>query len=209
MTGKRAPKPNGQIRQSQVVTTFGPGAMVDLPKHSVLIAGLDHWSRGGDEIIEPRLTNKLATVLGVPSIRLLSPPPERDDPLLPSTGINCFQFPEWFITQDVESGDSRSSDRSRMLVHRKALTNGKFIDRNRKKRAVVPVRFVRACRCGHIGDIDWYSFVHSGQNECSTKHRQLWIDERGTSGDLTEVWIRCECGKAERSVAEASQFQNR
>ena len=133
MTGKRPPKPNGQIRQSQVVTTFGPGAMVDLPKHSVLIAGLDYWSSGGDEIIEPRLTNKLATALGIPVVRLFSPPPERDDHTLPSTGIQCFQFPEWFITQDVESGDPNSSRRSRLLVHRKALTNGRFIDRNRKK----------------------------------------------------------------------------
>jgi hypothetical protein len=197
MKRKRGAKPHGEIRQSQVVMTFGPGAMLDLPNYSVLIAGLDFWSKGGEEIIEPRLTGKLAQLL------------EQEDPNAPSTGIDCFQFPEWFITQDVESGDPQSSSRSRMLVHRKALTRGKYIDRNRKKRAVVPVRFVRACRCGHIGDIDWYSFVHSGPSDCMAKHRQLWIDERGTSGDLTEVWIRCECGKAERSVAEASQFQNR
>jgi Domain of unknown function (DUF1998) len=207
MTGKRTPKPNGQIRQSQVVTTFGPGAMVDLPKHSVLIAGLDHWSKGGDEIIEPRLTNKLATALGVPTVRLFSPPPERDDPSLPSTGIDCFQFPEWFITQDVELGDSKSSERSRMLVHRKALTNGRFIDRNRKKREVVPIRFVRACRFGHIGDINWYHFVHGGDTDCAAQLRQLWIDERGTSGDLSEVWIRCECGKAERDMSQATLLQ--
>ena len=36
--------PAGQIRQSQIVTTFGPGAMVDLPDHAVIIGGLDHWS---------------------------------------------------------------------------------------------------------------------------------------------------------------------
>ncbi len=209
MSRRPGAKPHGEIRQSQVVMTFGPGAMLDLPNHSVLIAGLDSWSKGGDEIIEPRLTDKLARLLDVPTLRLITPPTEQEDPTAPSTGIDCFQFPEWFITQDVESNAPKSSSRSRMLVHRKALTRGKFIDRDRKKRAVVPIRFVRACRCGHIGDIDWYSFVHSGQNDCATKHRQLWIDERGTSGDLTEVWIRCECGKAERSVAEASQLQNR
>ena len=27
---RKAPKPDGQLRQSQLVTTFGPGAMVDL-----------------------------------------------------------------------------------------------------------------------------------------------------------------------------------
>ena len=30
-------KPQGEIRQSQLVTTFGPGSMVDLPNHSVLV----------------------------------------------------------------------------------------------------------------------------------------------------------------------------
>ena len=34
-----------------------------------------------------------------------------------------------------------------------------------------------------------------------------WIEERGTSGDLSEVWIRCECGKAKRSVGEAAMMQ--
>ena len=122
-------------------------------------------------------------------------------PPLPSTGIDCFQFPEWFITQDVESGRLEILRRSRMLVHRKVLTNGKFIDRNRKKRGVVPVRFVRACRFGHIGDINWYHFVHGGNTDFASQLRQLWIDERGTSGDLSEVWIRCECGKAERDMS--------
>lgn len=92
-----------------------------------------------------------------------------------------------------------------MLVHRKALSRGKFIDYDRKKRTVVPVRFVRACRAGHIGDIDWYSFVHNEKSEC---RRQLWIDELGTSGDLSEVQIRCACGKYRR-MAEAALRENR
>jgi hypothetical protein len=207
MSRKPGTRPPGQIRQSQIVTTFGPGAMVDLPKQSVLIGGLDYWSKGGEEIVETRLTGKLAIVLQVPAIRLYAPPPAMDDPTLPSTGIDCFQFPEWFITQDVESGGSKSAERSRMLVHRKALTHGKFLDLNKKKRAVVPVRFVRACRYGHIGDINWYYFVHGGENDCAAQRRQLWIDERGTSGDLSEIWIRCECGKAERSMSEATLQQ--
>ena len=34
-------RPHGQMRQSQVVTTFGPGSLVDLPDYSVIVAGLD------------------------------------------------------------------------------------------------------------------------------------------------------------------------
>lgn len=209
MNRRLGAKPHGRLRQSQVVTTFGPGAMLDLPNHSVLVAGLDFWSKGGDEIIEQRLTDKLAAILDVPKIRLSSPPPDQEDPTAPSTGIDCFQFPEWFITQDLESSDPKSSVRSRMLVCRMALEKGKFIDRVMRKRVVVPVRFVRACRSGHIGDINWYNFVHGGANDCASKLMQLWIDERGTSGDLSEVWIRCECGTAERNMSQAAQLQNR
>jgi len=201
-------KPQGEIRQSQLVTTFGPGSMVDLPNHSVLIAGLDFWSPGGDAISEPRLSQKLARVLSVPSVSLRTPPPADNDPTAPTTGIAVFQFPEWFITQDLEQ-ESRPGVRSRLLVHRKSLTRGKYIDRDKKKRPVVPVRFVRACRLGHIGDIDWYAFTHNGPSDCAKQQRQLYVDERGTSGDLTEVWIRCECGKAERSMAQAALLQNR
>jgi len=63
-------KPQGEIRQSQIVTTFGPGSMVDLPNHAVLISGLDFWLPGGQPISEPRLSGKLAQVLGLPSVDL-------------------------------------------------------------------------------------------------------------------------------------------
>lgn len=202
MSPKHEKKPHGQIRQSQVVTTFGPGAMLDLPNYSVLVAGLDHWQQG-DEIHEPRLIAKLRHLLDLPNLRLYSPPPDREDPTAPPTGITAWQFPEWFITQDVEESDRLPSARSRLLVHRSGLVRGKFVDRDRRKHPVVPVRFVRACPRGHVGDLDWYGFVHQEKTRC---RRQLWIDEKGTSADLTEVWVRCECGMSRR-MSDAAQFE--
>ncbi|MFM7169150.1 MAG: hypothetical protein ACKO3T_28255, partial [Planctomycetaceae bacterium] len=165
---KGAARPHGQIRQSQLITTFGPGSMIDLPDYSVLVAGLEFWSPGGEIIVEPRLTEKLCRLLDVPNLQLKTPPPDQEDPNGPPTGITAWQFPEWFITQDVAAGDGDTGHRrSRMLVHRRELARGnKFVDEDRKKRPVVPIRFVRACRAGHIGDIDWNSFVHGTQTEC-------------------------------------------
>jgi Domain of unknown function (DUF1998) len=205
----RNPKAQGEIRQSQLVTTFGPGSMVDLPEHSVLIAGLDLWTPGGDTISEPRLSRKLATVLGVPSIELRTPPASDDDPLAPPRGIVAYQFPEWFITQGLEVQQGETKSRTRLLVHGRSLSRGKFVDRDKKKHSVVPIRFVRACRAGHIGEIDWYGFIHSGPSDCAAQGRLLYLDERGTSGDLSEVWVRCECGKAERSLMQASILSNK
>jgi hypothetical protein len=208
MSKRRVKKPHGQIRQSQVVTTFGPGAMLDLPEHSVLVAGLDYWTSKGDEIVEPRLTDRLAAILEVPRIQLYPPPSDAEETALDAanvSGITGWQFPEWFITQDVEGDTKAAPIRSRRLVHRRFLSKGKFIDESRKKRPVVPIRFVRACPRGHIHDIDWYLFVHGEKTSC---RRPLWIDERGTSGDLSEVFVRCECGR-ERSVSTASIPSNR
>ena len=42
----KAYRPDGQIRQSQMITTFGPGAMVDLVDRAVVIGGLEHWAYG-------------------------------------------------------------------------------------------------------------------------------------------------------------------
>ena len=183
--GKR---PHGQIRQSQIVTTFGPGSLVDLPGHSVLIGGLEYWRGMGPEIHEPRLVQKLATLLELPALKLHAPPPDPDDPSKPPTGITVWQFPEWFVTQEAQEPDSpRAGKRSRLLIPRRGLTKGKYIDLEKRKRPVVPIRFVRTCRRGHIGDIDWYGFVHTRNPQC---RRQLWKDERGTSGDISEIWVR-------------------
>jgi hypothetical protein len=201
----RAKRPYGQMRQSQLITTFGPGAMMDLPNYSVLVGGLDHWFPLGEEIVEPRLTEKLCRLLEVPSLQLRIPPPDQEDPTAPPSGITAWQFPEWFVTQDVNIGEGQTGIRSRLLVHRRELTRDKFIDQDRKRRSVVPVRFVRACRAGHIGDVDWYAFIHGAHTDC---RRRLWMDERGTSGDLTEVFVRCECGE-QRSMALAVRFKER
>ena len=201
MSPKPQGKPQGEIRQSQLITTFGPGSMLDLPDHSVLVAGLSFWTQGGEVISEPRLCRKVAKVLDVPTIELRTPPAADDDPNAPSKGIAAFQFPEWFVTQDDLGRPG--GFRSRTLVHRKALTRGKYIDRDQVKRSVVPVRFVRACRSGHIADVDWYYFVHNGKSDCAKQQKLLFLDERGTSGDLSEVFVRCEC-KQERSMAQAA-----
>jgi hypothetical protein len=53
-------------RLSQVVSSFGPGAMVDLPTRSVVIGGLELWEmRTGSftPIPEPRLTARLEQFL--------------------------------------------------------------------------------------------------------------------------------------------------
>src|SRR5262249_50856997 len=111
-------KPHGQVRQSQLVTTFAPGSLFDLPDHSVIGGGVQDWPKG-DQITERRLEAKLVQLLRVPSLALHTPPPENDDPTSSQkTGITCWQFPGWFITQGALASESARSTRSRRLIPR-------------------------------------------------------------------------------------------
>ena len=192
-------KAHGQLRRGQIITTYGPGAMIDLPKHSAIIGGLETWPKPSDleQILEPRLQHKLQFITGTNEPRLFAPPPDSSDPSEPTRGIGAYRFPEWFVVQEDVKKNIR--ERSRRLVHRKALDNKGHFDRLQ----VVPTRFVRACPRGHVDDLNWYRFVHGAKDQC---RRQLWLDERGTSGDLIDLIVRCECGKS-RSLYEATLIE--
>ena len=195
-------KSHGKMRQSQLISIFGPGALLDLPRHSVIVGGLEGWERG-NEINEPRLIQKLQEVLGGSSVRLYTPPQAEETHTGDGPGVRVWQFPEWFVTRQefLVKGT-----RSRRMIHRTGLDKGKWIDEDRKRQEVVPIRFVRACPKGHIDDIGWFAFIHQKGNgpECRKNNKSLWMDERGTSGDLSEIVVRCDCGE-ERAVIDGTR----
>ena len=188
-------KAHGQLRRGQLLTTYGPGALFDLPRHSAIIGGLDAWPKPIDleEVIEPRLSRKIQEITNAGYPRLYAPPAANDTPGSKAIGIGVYRFPEWFVVQEEIKPGERN--RARRLVQRKALTKGRF-----EGRPVVATRFVAACSHGHIDDLNWRYFIHRGSTDC---RKQLWLDELGTSGDLGDLVARCECGK-QRSMSEAS-----
>ena len=192
-------KVNGQVRRSQVITTWGPGAPLDLPRDAGIVGGLDTWPNTArlDEVVDPRLSRKLGLLTGVVNPRMFAPPGDTAGLGETPLGIGVWRFPRWMLVQEeVKPGEN--ADRKRRLVPRARLD-----DRQRfEGRPVVPTRFVRACPRGHIDDVDWYRFVPHKQENC---RRQLWLDERGTGGDLGDLTVRCECGGA-RQLREAAEL---
>lgn len=70
----------GELRPSQLIFTFGVGALVDLPNTSALILGLDDWDiRYCPEIPEERLLGAIQRRLGPQVKKLLLPPQSFDD----------------------------------------------------------------------------------------------------------------------------------
>lgn len=197
-----------QIRQSQLVLSFGPGAMLDLPRDSVLVSGLQHWIYRGDElsksiVTEPRLQSKLGQRFRIGSMELRRPPRAAESEQQPESCVPAFRFPQWFVAEPEarrETGYYR-----RRLVKHSELQGGRFVDGERKLN-VVPVRFVRACVRGHLADIDWKWLLHGAGSDCTAPK---WIEERGNTGDLGDVFVTCDCGKRVKMNDVAAQKMNR
>jgi hypothetical protein len=203
------------IRQSQLVTTYGPGAMIDLPWFATVVSGLDFWKKG-DQIAEPRLMQKIQQS-GFQVNGLYTPKPfvEPEDKK-PPEGVVVWRFPGWSLTQKtrqlIDAATSRTYQ-ARLLVPPGWIdrSNGKADlpdwDRkgDNKKYDIVPIRFIRACEAGHMDDIDWRAFVHGDDATCQGN---LWLDEMGTSGELTELRVRCDgCGQS-RGLSQAAGKHN-
>ncbi|MCB9534269.1 MAG: DUF1998 domain-containing protein [Myxococcales bacterium] len=191
-----------------MITTYGPGALVDLLHDAVMISGLDFWRSVGrewDRIDEPRLANRLARRLKSHDRPLdvtdafRAPPAGDDQTPRKSVGIDALQFPDWFVCQNTEcraliratAGLTRKRDR---WVH----------DCTKRGSECVPVRFLSACRNGHIDEFPWVWFVHQtgtpDQQAC--KAPSLVFDE-GPSGDFASIRIRCRSCGAVRQLIDA------
>lgn len=189
--------PEGAIRKSQMVSTFGPGAMVDLVDQAVLIGGLDFWNfskeHGRRTLEEPRLRDALAERLRKAGRGELAvegafiEPPECDDRgPTKAAGVQALEFPQWFVCQQSAC---RALVRARDGLERKG---GRYVHQcaNGKRGDCVPVRFVGACTRGHLEDWPWVRFAHhkSGGQPCHAP--DLRLDE-GATGDFSEIEIRC------------------
>ena len=197
---------DGEIRQGQVLTTFGPGSMIDLPTHSVMVGGLELWTyprKGGRRAIsEPRLQQQIARERGVVEVRLYAPPTDAEEES-PSTGIKVIRFPKWFLAQKESPfiDPNGREYRSRPLVHWKDLVDGQFQDDTRKRYKVVPVRFVQVCPRGHIDDVNWRWFLTRGVGGIAPGE-PLFLDEAGAGNDFAEIFVRHPRTGMRRRIAD-------
>lgn len=192
---KKQARPEGQLRQSQLITTFGPGSMVDLVDRAVVIGGLEHWGYGKDGAGEPLDDARLRRSL-IPRLKALHPdldlarenyfrkPPEGDmrDPW-PNIGVRALEFPRWFVCQGCKRL-ARAADGFENKGGRYRHQCG----RNRSSHAV-PVRFVAACRRGHLSDFPWVGFAHL-DDKSGCQRWELYLHE-GATGDFGKIVVEC------------------
>ncbi|MFH1465081.1 MAG: DUF1998 domain-containing protein [Pseudomonadota bacterium] len=220
---------DGDIRRSQVLTTGGAGALVDLLNHAVMIKGPDSWRYEREDegfIEEERLESQALAFLKRCGhwprgyVRLRRPPVGDEDSPRPHRGMHAREFPAWYLCRSCDS-----------LVKRDALdAQRRHIctdDPKARPQPTVPIRFVNACVKGHIQDIDWRRFVHRSHYD-EKAHKPYWclcndalghFDNRegyrfdadlalrtqGTSGELNDLVIICRRCGASRGLQDLMQ----
>lgn len=201
----------GDLRPSQLLWSFGVGAVVDLPNFSAMVLGLSDWdTRYSTPIGEERLLGAVQQMLGPQVKRLLSPPraPETGgtfDPFSESAriGVPVMSFPEWLRCPFCQLLAPAYGNLFKFEANPFRPDRARFIHEScsrARKPTAVPARFVAACEQGHIDDFPWAYYVHRGQAGCKGILRFF---EVGASLETQNLFVKCEeCGN-QRSMIEA------
>lgn len=208
----------GEIRPSQLMFTYGVGALIDLPKLSVIVSGLDDWPENPEythPVNESRLLQ--AVQFHLPDVeKLLAPPVVPDtgappDPLDPATqvGVPVAAFPRWMVCPHCQILAPLSSGLFQLdeNLYRMDETCYRHTSCNKARNPeVIPARFLAACEKGHLDDFPWIEFVHRNE-PCASP--MLRLNERGPSGEARDLEVRCEHCNAQRRLSEAFGVENR
>ena len=82
----------GELRPNQIITTFGPGSIVDAVKDSVIILDIPYWKDKGMRIIDGRL----ASYLNVDAFYMPRTSFAHDIPVQ--------SFPRWHVCSNLKCG---------------------------------------------------------------------------------------------------------
>lgn len=171
----------GEARRSQLVTTYGVGAIIAIEDESFMIAGLDQWEAADQDlwIHEPRLERHCRVNHFV--LPAASGDDKKDD-------VPVIRFPRWYSCSDCGELDQ----------HRILSTARDVSECADCRAALVPSRFVMVCEGGHIDDFPYKNWVH-GRNGAKDGTHRLKMTTLGMTASLRDIVIRCSCG-ASRSM---------
>lgn len=178
----------GELRPNQIITTFGPGSIVDAVKDSVTPLDLNYWREKGKKIIDRRL----ASYLKVNAFYMPRTSWNGDVPVV--------AFPYMHVCSNVKCG--RIFDIRENFDLDKYLRFG--VTCPSCGRQAYPSRFITVCENGHMDDFPFRWWVHKGATTCKG---QLRMYSTGNTSTLADMWVECTCG-AKRSMSGATQKDN-
>ncbi len=216
MSKKKSFSPRvGELRPSQLMFTYGVGAMIDLPKFSVIVSGLEDWPTSPEfsvPIIEDRLLSAVRSKK--PLVKQLLAPPltqESTDPfdVLARIGVPVATFPRWMVCPQCQTLAPISSGIFKLKenpYHPERTAYRHESCNKAKSPDVFPARFLVSCEKGHLDDFPWDWFVHVGE---SCGNPQLALYEISPSGEASDLYVKCESCEKSRRMSEAFGKENR
>ncbi|MDC0142240.1 DUF1998 domain-containing protein [Candidatus Nitrosopelagicus sp.] len=186
-----------KIRPSQVTRTFGPGAIYDNERDSVIIMGLDSWDQEKfKKIVDPVLLMAITSDNAFKEVDELVSTSSFMDPDKPGK-IPIRSFPTWGFCPVC----------NKLVGGRRGPNKNMHCDSDECKKAekesatkiprTYPVRYVIACKNGHLDDFPWYDWVHSSAGkECSNKDARLYLEDSENTLSLSSKSVSCKnCGR--------------
>jgi len=203
----------GELRPSQILFTYGIGAIADLPNLSAMVMGLEGWDKTRTiELNEERLLAAVRHELGNQVKDLRSPPipPETEGAFDPfdeaaRIGIPVAPFPTWMVCPWCRLLAPLQSGLFELKTNPYRPNEARYVHKNcpkaKKSPTVIPSRFLVACEHGHLDDFPWHYFVHRGPSDCQGSLR---FEEYGVTGAATDIMVRCDgCDAKARRLSEA------
>jgi len=195
---------NRPVRRSQAISPFGIGAMIDFPGPVSLIhAGLDAWPfdeydpnhrefRVDDE---KRLSHRLNVDFFVqpPDYRKIE---QGQEAVHDNAGLKLpyLRFPLWHVCPRCGRMHLARYHDITAPVCKGPIGSGKGAGDEHKSRKTVQVRFVAACKKGHLQDFPWIEWLFEGPDSSwQPDGSSRWLRMRTTgSASLTGVELRAE-----------------
>lgn len=224
MPQKKETDKAGDIRRSQMVQIYGPGAIVNLRYNNVTIstvmADLHMWEykktannekTRDQKFTDARLSKRINAEIKYKKLyepathikQFWLPPVVPDDLENKETRKPHLQskiFPETLICPECRRVDYISSNYWGRLdydVRRYCL---RCSDYKRKKVYLVPSRFITCCEAGHLQEFNyrsWLEFRTGKQDKC--KHQNIFLNQRAGLG-LASLILSCGDCKAFTSM---------
>lgn len=178
----------GELRRSQFIAGAGSGAIVDMTKESVIMAGTDYWKH--NDYGEYRIDEEnLQKYLGV---EYFVTPTIKKDKSSQNHNLPAFRFPHWMFCP-----------KCRRLAHEKTFGFTNHPTCKKCNTNLIPSRFVVACSKGHLDDFPYEWWVHQGNGTQCTGKPELYFETDDNSSGLESINIKCKtCGK-KRSMAKS------
>ncbi|MGW3790262.1 DrmB family protein [Micromonospora arida] len=177
-----------RLRRMQALSPFGVGAIVDMLGESFVAEDVTRWKGRRMTLAAPRI----AAHFGAEELRL--PPAPRDGKL------PYYRFPQWLFC-----GTCRTM--THWSVRQEQPGRIPRCQHCGRSSQLVPMRFVAVCGNGHLDDVPWIQWAHSGggqgreQRQCG--RAELQFEHLTTvGGGLESLRVRCRTCRAGRNLAD-------